>query len=485
MSTSSADSPRSPGDDSPALDPAERRRILWVLLVPLFMSLISVSIVNVALSSIQQDLEASSSALQWVLTGYALAFGVLLVASGRAGDVFGRRKLFIAGIAVFAGASLLCGLAPNTTVLNIGRVIQGLGSGMLNPQTVGMIQEYFQGRERAKAFGLFGSVVGVAVAIGPTLGGLLIQVLGPDAGWRSTFLLNVPIAALAIVLAFLWLPRRSRRPGKVDMDPLGVVVFGIAVLALLLPFVESQWGPWIWLSLPAGVLLVYGWVRWEKRYKRAGRAPMVDLELFRTASFSYGALLISVYFLGVTSIWIVVALYAQQGLGRTALEAGTLGLPASILSALIAPLSGRAVLRWGRSVVLVGMSLALLGIVLSVLVAYGMSHWGWHIALFYVSLAFIGAGQGAVMAPNQTLSFADVPLRFAGAAGGVLQTGQRMGTAIGTALITAVAFGVLARADWNAAFTASFAVITVIVLIAMGIGIADMRRRTPEEPSRG
>ena len=156
MSTSSADSPRSPGDDSPALDPAERRRILWVLLVPLVMSLISVSIVNVALSSIQQELEASSSALQWVLTGYALAFGVLLVASGRAGDVFGRRKLFIAGIAVFAGASLLCGLAPNTTVLNIGRVIQGLGSGMLNPQTVGMIQEYFQGRERAKAFGLFG-----------------------------------------------------------------------------------------------------------------------------------------------------------------------------------------------------------------------------------------------------------------------------------------------------------------------------------------
>lgn len=156
MSTSSADSPRSPGDDSPALDPAERRRILWVLLVPLFMSLISVSIVNVALSSIQQELGASSSALQWVLTGYALAFGVLLVASGRAGDVFGRRKLFIAGIAVFAGASLVCGLAPNTTVLNIGRVIQGLGSGILNPQTVGMIQEYFQGRERAKAFGLFG-----------------------------------------------------------------------------------------------------------------------------------------------------------------------------------------------------------------------------------------------------------------------------------------------------------------------------------------
>ena len=471
-------SPDASGGEPEELSDAARRRILGVLLVPLFMSLISVSIVNVTLSSIQQDLHASASALQWVLTGYALAFGVLLVASGRAGDVFGRRKLFVGGIAVFAGASLLCGLAPSTTVLNIGRVVQGLGSGMLNPQTVGMIQQYFRGRERARAFGLFGSVVGVAVAIGPTLGGLLIQVLGPGTGWRAAFLVNVPIAVLAIVLAMLWLPRQRRRPGRVDMDPVGVGVFGVAVLALLLPFVEARVSPWIWLSLPAGLLLLWAWVRWERRYKTAGGSPMVDLELFRTASFSYGSLLISIYFLGVTSVWIVVAMYAQQGLGRTALEAGTLGLPASVLSAVIAPLSGRAVLRWGRTVVVVGMGVALSGILLSVLVAHGMSHWGWPIACFYASLAFIGAGQGAVMAPNQTLSFADVPLKFAGAAGGVLQTGQRMGTAIGTALITAVTFAVLELADWNTAFAAAFGVIALVVLLAMAVAVADGRRRT-------
>lgn len=463
----------------PPLTPHERSKILWVLLVPLFMALVSVSIVNVALPAIQADLHASSSALQWVLTGFALAFGVLLVASGRAGDIFGRRKLFMAGIVVFALASLVCGLAPNTTVLNIGRVAQGLGSGLINPQSVGMIQQYFHGPARAKAFGMLGAVVGVAVAIGPAFGGFLIGALGDGPGWRATFLINVPTAAVALVLAALWLPRQNRKPGRVDMDPVGVVLFGLGVLALLFPFVESRLGPLVWLSLLLGALLLFLWTRWEARYKTRGREPMVDLDLFRIASFSYGTALIIVYFLGMTSVWVVLAMYVQQGLGRTAFEAGMLSLPAALMSAVVAPMAGRGVLRYGRRVILAGIACAVTGLLTTIGVLYGVVHFDWNIAWLYLTLVLVGVGQGSVMPPNQTLSFSEVPLRFAGAAGGVMQTGQRVGTAVGTAVITAVAFGVLARSDWDTAFTTSFLAIVGVLVVAFVIALVDHKRPKP------
>ncbi|PZP37001.1 MAG: MFS transporter [Kocuria rhizophila] len=448
------------------LTPRERSKILWVLLVPLFMALVSVSIVNVALPAIQADLHASSSALQWVLTGFALAFGVLLVASGRAGDIFGRRKLFMAGIILFAVASLVCGLAPNTTVLNIGRVAQGLGSGLINPQSVGMIQQYFHGPARAKAFGMLGAVVGVAVAIGPAFGGFLIGALGDGAGWRATFLINVPTAAVALLLAALWLPRQKRKPGRVDMDPVGVVLFGLGILALLFPFVESRLGPLVWLSLLLGALLLFAWTR-------------------RIASFSYGSAMITVYFLGMTSVWVVLAMYVQQGLGRTALEAGMLSLPAALMSAVVAPLAGRGVLRFGRRVILVGIACAMTGLLTTIGVIYGVVHFDWNIAWLYLTLVLVGVGQGSVMPPNQTLSFSEVPLKFAGAAGGVMQTGQRVGTAVGTAVITAVAFGVLARSDWDTAFTASFLAIVGVLVIAFVIALLDHRRPKPPGPATG
>lgn len=455
----------------------ERSKILWVVLVPLFMSLVGVSIVNVALPAIQSDLHASSSGLQWVLTGYALSFGLVLVPSGRAGDIWGQRPLFMAGIVVFALASLVCGLAPNTPVLNAARLVQGLGSGLLNPQAVGMIQLYFQGPARAKAFGTFGAVVGVAVAVGPVLGGLLIGALGNGLGWRAAFLLNVPIALLALVLAALWLPRQPRKPGRADMDPVGAVMFGAGVLLVLLPFVESHRGAVIWVAPALGALVLYTWTRWEHHCTRRGRQPMVDLELFRTASFSYGAGMIALYFLGMTSVWIVVAMYAQQGLGRSALEAGLLGLPAALASAVVSPLAGRAVLRHGRAVVLVGTACAMAGLLLSVAVVYAVVHHDLPAPWLYVTLTFVGLGQACVVAPNQTLSLADVPLKFAGVAGGVIQTGQRVGTAVGTAVITAVLFAVLDRSDWHTAFTAGFLTITGVLALVMLVAWGDLRRR--------
>ncbi|GAB3265476.1 MFS transporter [Arthrobacter pigmenti] len=476
----SIDDNPTPGVQHPA-----RWRVLSVLLVTIFMSLVGVSIVNVALPSIQEGLGASRSDIQWVLSGYALTFGIVLVAAGRAGDIFGRGPIFIAGVVIFTVSSVSAGLAPDPVSLNIARFIQGIGSGLLNPQAIGMIQQYFRGAERGKAFGYFGTVVGLSVAVGPLLGGLLIELGGPENGWRWTFLVNLPVGITAVVLALKWFPRplvNRRAPDEAklrskDFDPIGALLLGLAVLTVLLPFVETQASAWIWALLPVSALLVVLWMLWERRYKALGYSPMVDLAIFRTASFSNGALLISLYFTGMTSIFVLVALYMQQGLGYSALAAGTVGLPSAILGAVSANWGGRVVLRYGRKLVITGMFCALGGLGLSILVielaeAGAASEW-WLLA----TLGLVGIGQGAVVTPNQTLTLAEVPLEYAGSSGGIMQTGQRIGTSVGIAMITAVSFAVLGISGWAHAITAGFIVIGLVILLALAVAFRDLHRR--------
>jgi len=458
-----------------------------VLSVVLFMSLIDVSIVNVALPSIQLGLGATDSQLQWVLSGYALTFGVGLVTAGRAGDIYGRAPLFVAGVALFTASSAAAGLAHDATLLNVARALQGIGSGLISPQVVGMVQQYFRGAERARAFAIFGAAVGVSVAVGPLLGGLLIQAGGPMHGWRWTFFVNVPVGVTAIVLALLWfprpllneLPRRADASGAADrhLDPVGAVLLGLAVLALLLPFVEGREGAAVWSSIPVGIALVGAWLWWERREKRLGRRPMVDLGIFGVRSFANGSLLITVYFVGITSVWVLVALYLQDGLGRTALQTGLMGLPSAVLSAFAALLAGRNVIRHGRKVVIFGMYSALFGLAASIVVVWlrsqGLASEWW----LLLTLSFLGIGQGSVITPNQTLTLADVPLEYAGSSGGIMQTGQRIGTSVGIAIITAVAFATLARSDWSVAIMTGFAAIIVIVCCSLAIAYADLRQR--------
>ncbi|MGO2863725.1 MAG: MFS transporter [Brevibacterium sp.] len=460
-----------------------QRRILLIGLVPLFMSLLSVSIINVVLPAIGDNLGASSSALQWVLTGYALSFGVVLVAAGRAGDVFGRGQLFMMGVGLFGLSSLVAGIAPGSLTLNIARVLMGLGSGLLNPQVVGLLQQYFQGPQRGRAFGMMGTTVGLSVAIGPVLGGILITIFGEDFGWRASFLVNVPFAVLALILARQWLPTGAWRPIEAqeekrnrDLDPVGVILLGVAVLLVLLPFVESSLGWFVWLALPVGLLTLVFWTKWERRYAARGRPPMVDLDLFKIRSFSNGSIIIALYFMGVTSVWVLVAMYMQQGLGHTALAAGMIGLPAALVSAVSADVSGRFVFQVGRRLVVWGIVTCLLGLVSTILVVYLVSQGIGSEWWMLLSLVFIGAAQGMVISPNQTLTLQEVPLRYAGSAGGVLQTGQRIGTSMGLAIMTALAFAVTAVSDWNIGMIASFIAIAVIVILAGIVGVVEVRR---------
>ncbi|HIY65563.1 MAG TPA: MFS transporter [Candidatus Agrococcus pullicola] len=477
---------------------AEQRRLLPVLLIPAFMTLLAVSSVNVTLPALDASLNAGPSGLQWVISGYALTFGVILVAAGRAGDVFGRGRLFLLGLAVFGLGSLLSGFAPDIITLNLARVLMGIGSGLLNPQVTGIIQQYYRGVQRGKAFGLFGGVIGVSVAIGPVLAGALIALFGDEWGWRASFLVNVPIAAFAIVSAWRMLPDSAwrgvsaddpsstapipvqngrpvgERKSRADFDPVGMLLLTAGILLVMFPFVEGQLGAWVWSLLAGGIALITVWVLWERRYKRRGRVPMVDMQLFRTRSFASGSVIIALYFLGFSSVWVLVAQYMQVGLGHEAIAAGLIGLPAALAGAVVAPIAGRYVVAVGRKMVLWGMLIGVAGLFGCIFVVFlhetaGGSEW-W----LLLTLGLLGVGQGFVVSPNQTLTLADVPVQYAGAAGGILQTGQRLGTSIGIVAITGLAFSVVAQRGWDEAFIYGFVAISAIALVAAAIAAFDL-----------
>lgn len=461
-----------------------RWRILAVLLMAIFMSLMSVSVVNVALASIQDALGASLSDIQWVLSGYALTFGVVLVSAGRAGDLMGRGGIFILGTILFTLASVAAGLAPDAQWLNAARFVQGVGSGFMNPQAVGMIQQYFRGSERGRAFGFFGTTVGVSVAIGPVIGGLLIQLGGLEIGWRLTFLINVPVGLLIIVLALRWFPRPLihkpkllEHKGLSSLDPVGALLLGLGVLAVLYPFVEADPSGLIWSLLPAGLLLFYLWARWERWYTQRGYSPMVDLKIFATSSYRNGSIIMTLYFLGMTSVWVLIPLYVQQGLGFSAFEAGMVGIPSALLSAYSANWAGKRVNRYGRKVVIGGLLFAIFGLLASVGVVFLHEYLDLSIWWLLLSLAFFGLGQGSVVSPNQALTLAEVPLAYAGSSGAIMQTGQRIGTSVGIAVITAIVFAVRPYSSWSVAVSVGLLAVTLVILLALAMAIKDLRGR--------
>ena len=230
---------------------ASRGRVLAVLMTAVLMSMLCVTIINVALPSLQRGLGASAADLQWVLAGYSLVFGVLLVPAGRAGDLFGHGRLFLVGVGLFTVSSLAAALAPSILAVNLARVVMGVGAGLFNPQVMGLIQQHFRDGDRARAFGIYGAVTAVGAALGPVLGGALLTWLPEGVGWRATFAVTVPFGLFALLLAWRWLPAAPARPGgRADLDPVGASLLAGATLALMLPFVGARW--WL-VALAAGL----------------------------------------------------------------------------------------------------------------------------------------------------------------------------------------------------------------------------------------
>jgi EmrB/QacA subfamily drug resistance transporter len=459
-------------------EPDPRRwRILGVALVVGFMSLLDVTIVNVALPSIQTGLGTSAATVQWIVSGYALAFGLMLVTGGRLGDAYGRRRLMLIGLTGFIASSAAVGLAPVAWVAVAARIAQGLSAGLLTPQNPGLIQQLFQGDERGRAFGAFGFTVSVSSAIGPVLGGLIIAAFGATHGWRYLFLVNVPIGLVALVLIARMVPGRpDEGDADTSLDLVGAALLGLTVLAVLYPLVGVIGESWWVLTLVAlAPPLGWGFVRWERRVVRRAGAPLLDIALLRrTPGYANGLAIGTIYFTGFTGVFLVLSVFLQEQLGLSALETGLLVTPFAAGAAVTAPLAGRLVSVIGRRITLFALSVMLLGLVCVIAVAPDGSALVWPLV---PALLLAGLGGGAVVSPNFTLTLSGVPTRMGGAAGGALQTGQRMGSALGAALLMSVFRVGLGRGlAPQTALRVTLATAAALVMVALVLAVRDWRR---------
>ncbi|MCK2214879.1 MFS transporter [Actinomadura sp. ATCC 31491] len=455
-----------------------RRRALGVCLVAAFMTGLDVSIVNVALPSIREGLQASEDGLQWTLSGYALTFGLLLVPAGRLGDARSRRTLFLWGVVLFTLSSAACGFAWSMNVLIVARLVQGMAAGLLNPQVSGLIQQMFRGYERGRAFGALGATIGVSTAAGPLIGGALVTAFGPELGWRWVFLVNLPIGLALVPLAHRLLPARTTSDGEAgrrheSMDPVGVLLLGLGVACLLLPFIQQhQWhGQAKWLLVPLALLVLAGFVAWERAYRRE---PLVDLSLFRKRSYSLGSAIALFYFAGFTDIFFAFTLYLQSGLGYSPLMAGLSITPFALGSASASVVGGRLVSKAGRRLVTAGLVTVIAG--LAATMAATLLVPGHHVGLATaLPLLVAGVGSGLVISPNQAITLSEVPPEGGGSAAGVLQTGQRLGSSIGIAAAGSVFFGSLPQ-GWPTAFRHGLFVVLACVCVALLAALLDLAR---------
>jgi MFS family permease len=479
--------------------PFHPRLILLVNMVPLALALMQISSVNVGLPSIQVTLGASSAHIQWVLSGYALAFGICLVPAGRLGDLLGHCTIFTVGLGVFGLASLACGLVDDPLALNAARVFQGLGAGLQGPQTTGLIQQYFKGQARARAYATFGMVVAGSVAVGPVLTGTMLRLLGTDLGWRVPFMMNCPLALIGCATALRWLPfeterarRRARDAAKghadqghadqghaataaprvtrprLDLDPVGALLLTGALVCAMLPFMLHGVPPTRFWLLAGTAALGGVWFAWERLYARRGRAPMVDLGLFRLKGYIHQTTVSTLDFLGITSIFVVVALFLQQGLGWDPLHAALIGLPNAAASCVGAIWAGKYVLVKRDKVIIAALATVVTAMLATAAVVHfaatGLSPW-WLMA----TLALHGFGQGVFGAANQTLSMLEVPVHQAGTAGGLKSMAERVSTAMGNAVMTGILFAALPALGWYAAAVTTYAVIAAVVAAALAL----------------
>jgi EmrB/QacA subfamily drug resistance transporter len=432
-----------------------------VLLIAMFMSLLDTTIVNVALQTIREHVNgaghpaATEDVLSWIISGYALAYGIALIPAGRLGDRFGHKWVFFSGLAVFTIASLACGLAQSDGQLIGFRVVQGLAAGTFTPAVAAYIQILFQGKVRGTAFAIMGAVIGVSSALGPIIGGLIIQAFGTTNGWRYIFGVNLPIGIAALILTGLLVPGRAKLASMVSNAPanartggvdwIGLLLLTAGLVAILVPLIEGQqkgWPLWTYLTLVGGAVLIALFGLWEVFYVRRERSPLVPPHLFSHPAFTGGTILALVYFAAFTSIFFTISLLWQAGLGHTALESGLVSVPFAIGSIIGSAQSNRLAQLLGRTVLIIGTALVVLGLgavwlILENVKAADVNSWELLAPLF-----FAGLGNGLFIAPNAQFIVATVDPSEAGAASGVISTMQRVGSAIGIAVIGSVLFGI-------------------------------------------
>ncbi|KHS84506.1 MFS transporter [Pectobacterium carotovorum] len=453
---------------------------LSVLLMAGFVTIFDLFVVNVAIPSMQADLGASFAQIGFIVAGYELSFGVLLITGGRLGDVFGRRRLFVVGMTGFTLASALCGLAPSAGFLIGARILQGLAAALLFPQVYASIRVNFDGDDSRRAFGLLGMTLGLAAIAGQVLGGWLVHANLFGLGWRSIFLINVPIGLLAIASA-RFIPE-SRTPQRPSLDWAGVALVSVGLTLLLVPLIEGPgqgWPAWSLWMLATATLLLMVFHRQQERRQLAGYLPLVDMRLLAQRRFLLGVLLVLLVYSTSSSFFLCFALLVQTGLGLDPFLAGSIFAPCSVgfvLASLAAP---RLVARWGTPAIVAGALVYAVSIGLLIMQVQIAGADLVAVRLIPV-LVVVGAGQGFIMTPLLNLVLGFVDEIQAGMASGVISTVQQVGAALGVAVVgilfgTALATGdgaVAQAGQYVAAFVAGMlynliAALLVCILLLM------------------
>ncbi len=459
-------------DSGPSIGGRARTIALICLLAASFMELMDATIVNVALHTLQEDLGASPAALQWIVAGYPLAYAIGLILGARLGDRYGRRRLFILGLVAFGAASLACGLAADPTQLVTFRLIQGAAAALMVPQVLTNIQVLYPPAERGRAMGLFTSVIGVAAVTGPVLGAVITNGDWFDLSWRPAFLINVPIAVVAVIAARIFIPEtHADRPAPITLG--SVALLGGSLAAIMAPITlgpENDWPAWGFVLIALGVVGLALFGARQVAAERAGSVPMVPPSVFGTVSFRSGLAAFAALSIPTGGYFLVQSLHVQLSQGWSVLHTGLMWIPFSLAVPIAAGLSatvlaakfGKHVLQAGAAVLITGMT--------SMIVANGSAHPGiW----FAVALTVAGLGFGLIVGAAGLLVLNDVPVEQAGAASGVFNTVQALTVAMGAAVIGTVYSTVSESSGFDDAYR--IAMWIMIGLVAFGAVIAQAR----------
>ena len=453
-----------------------------VLIGAATMDLIDLTIVNVALPTIRADLGASGAQLEWVVSGYMLAFAAGLIVAGSFGDLLGRKRIFVCGIVLFGLASLGAALAHSPGELIAARLVQGVAAAAMIPQLLGSFRAMFSGQERGKAFGLYGAILGFASAVGLVLGGVLVDADLFGWGWRTVFVINVPIALVSLVAAIRFVPETSDpQAGRPDL--VGATLLAGAIVAVAYPLLEGRsqgWPAWLWLLLAAGIagLAALGVVEERRQHTRV--APLLRTRLLRTPAFSAGLVVQLAFSAGLQGFFLVFAVWLQTGKGFSPLAAGLTALAFSVGSFLLAGGAVPLAQRYGRLILCAGgllMALGTLGVLL------GASHVGdgsdpWPVV---PGLVVSGMGLSLLVIPLANVVLAAVPHEIGSGAGGILSTSQQLGGALGVAVVGTVFFDQLDRHSFTSSFRHAAPVVIGLFLAAAALSLALPQTAVGEE----
>ena len=459
------------------LSPARRRLAFYVLLLGSLLPSLNMFVVTIALPSIRDGLQATASETSLIVAGYSSAYAVFLVTGGRLGDLFGRRLMFITGMTGFTLMSLLCGLAPTSAWLVTARILQGFTAAMMAPAVLASVRALFVDDEITWALNIYGTGIGIAVAGGQFLGGMLVAADLWGLGWRATFLINVPIGLAAIVAALMLVPE-SGGQAKPRLDWGGVVLLSSALATLILPLTmgrEQHWSSAIFVTLAASPLLIAAFFWFERRLTRAGGMPILDISLLGIVSFRRGLAAAFLFFF-TTPFYLFFSLYLQAGLGQSALEAGLAVLPYGVANFVGPMMATRSPARWRPYLFGTGMALEVAGYAGVALCAATQTGGPLLFAVLFIG----GFGQGIAMPEMISVILGDVPRHNTGLAAGIMNSTLQIGAAISVAAIGSLFFAVLGDgtgpADYGTALGIAMGSQVVILTGSLLFGLAAASR---------